>query len=145
MACCQPGNKPLSETMMLSLLTYICVTRPQWVNMLNCLCRKLLLIPISKQKHIFMFRQSNLAHKGLTDIPGACMERVKKLMVKRSVTARLYSVFQSYSWSVALKKNSPQVSALHKRRNDCVDRVVLRRSFSNVQIVEFRGQFQYLI
>ena len=27
-----PGAKPLSEPLMVSLLTYICVTRPQWVN-----------------------------------------------------------------------------------------------------------------
>ena len=32
MAWCLPGNKPLSEPMKVSLLTYICVTRPQWVN-----------------------------------------------------------------------------------------------------------------
>ena len=32
MAWCQPGNKPLPEPMMFSLLTHICVTRPQWVN-----------------------------------------------------------------------------------------------------------------
>ena len=32
MAWCRPGNKPLSETMMVSLLTHICITRPQWVN-----------------------------------------------------------------------------------------------------------------
>ena len=28
-----PGDKPLSEPIMVSLLTYICVTRPQWVKM----------------------------------------------------------------------------------------------------------------
>ena len=28
----RPGDKPLSETMVLSLLTHICVTRPQWVK-----------------------------------------------------------------------------------------------------------------
>ena len=28
----QPGDKLLSEPMMVSLLTLICVTRPQWVN-----------------------------------------------------------------------------------------------------------------
>ena len=28
----RPGDKPLSELMMVSLLTHICVTRPQWVN-----------------------------------------------------------------------------------------------------------------
>ena len=32
MAWRQPGAKPLSEPMMISLLTHICVTRLQWVN-----------------------------------------------------------------------------------------------------------------
>ena len=32
MAWRQPGDKSLSEPMMVSLLTHICVTRPQWVN-----------------------------------------------------------------------------------------------------------------
>ena len=31
MAWHRPGDKPLSEPMMVSLLTHICVTRPQWV------------------------------------------------------------------------------------------------------------------
>ena len=32
MAWRRPGDKPLSEAMMVSLLTHICVARPQWVN-----------------------------------------------------------------------------------------------------------------
>ena len=32
MAWRQPGNKPLSEPMIVSLLAHICVTQPQWVN-----------------------------------------------------------------------------------------------------------------
>ena len=32
MAWCRPGAKPLSEPMIVSLPMYICVTRPQWVN-----------------------------------------------------------------------------------------------------------------
>ena len=32
MAWRRPGDKPLSETIMVRLLTHICVTRPQWVN-----------------------------------------------------------------------------------------------------------------
>ena len=32
MAWRRPGDKPLSEPMMVSLLKHICVTRPQWVN-----------------------------------------------------------------------------------------------------------------
>ena len=35
MAWRRPGDKPLSEPMMVSLLTHICVTRPQWVNILR--------------------------------------------------------------------------------------------------------------
>ena len=35
MAWCRPGDKPLSEPMMISLLTHICVTRPQWVDCTN--------------------------------------------------------------------------------------------------------------
>ena len=35
MAWRRPGDKPLSEPVMVSLLTQICVTRPQWVNTLG--------------------------------------------------------------------------------------------------------------
>ena len=32
MAWRRPGDKPLSEPMMVNLPTHICVTRPQWIN-----------------------------------------------------------------------------------------------------------------
>ena len=32
MACHPPGDKPLSEPMMVSLLAHICITHPQWVK-----------------------------------------------------------------------------------------------------------------
>ena len=32
MAWCPPGDKPLSEPMIIIFLTHICVTRPQWVD-----------------------------------------------------------------------------------------------------------------
>ena len=35
MAWCRPGDKPLSEPIMVSLLTHICLTRSQWVNSLR--------------------------------------------------------------------------------------------------------------
>ena len=38
MAWRRPGDKPLSELMMVSLLTHICVTRPQWVNSFSSSC-----------------------------------------------------------------------------------------------------------
>ena len=36
MAWRRPGDKPLSEPMMVSLLTHIYVTRPQWVKLNSC-------------------------------------------------------------------------------------------------------------
>ena len=36
MAWCRPGDKPLSEPMMVSLVTHICVTRPQWIKTSHC-------------------------------------------------------------------------------------------------------------
>ena len=35
MARRRPGDKPLSESMMVSLLTHICATWPQWINALS--------------------------------------------------------------------------------------------------------------
>ena len=36
MAWRRPGDKPLSEPMMINLLMHICVTLPQWVNFSSC-------------------------------------------------------------------------------------------------------------
>ena len=41
MAWRRPGDKPLSEPMMVCLLTHICVTRPQWVK---AICRQTTLL-----------------------------------------------------------------------------------------------------
>ena len=41
MACHLAGAKPLSEPMMVSLLTHICVTRPQWVNRTSLVKKRL--------------------------------------------------------------------------------------------------------
>ena len=35
MAWCPPGDKPLYEPMMVSLLMHICITQPQWFNTLR--------------------------------------------------------------------------------------------------------------
>ena len=36
----RPGDKPLSEPMMVSLPTHICITRPQWVNTIFWHCKE---------------------------------------------------------------------------------------------------------
>ena len=40
MAWRRPGDKPLSEPMMVRLPTHICVTRPQWVEVMACCLRQ---------------------------------------------------------------------------------------------------------
>ena len=42
MGRCRPGAKPLSEPFMVSLVTHICVTRPQWVKKrVSCICKSI--------------------------------------------------------------------------------------------------------
>ena len=52
MAWRRPGDKPLSEPMMASLTTHICVTRPQWVK-----------------KTYDHYKQERLAWQTVTDLP----------------------------------------------------------------------------
>ena len=61
MAWHRSGDKPLSETMMVRLPTHICVTRPQWVNVLTIIsdANLMLVFPmacsITTSFSIFMF------------------------------------------------------------------------------------------
>ena len=51
MARCQPGAKPLSESMMFILPTHICVTRPQWVKFYGTiLAHRFLVVCIHQSK-----------------------------------------------------------------------------------------------
>ena len=53
MAWRRPGDKPLSEPMLISLLTHICVTRPRWVK---------LLCTLKYTCCIFAFKNVNISH-----------------------------------------------------------------------------------
>ena len=46
MAWRRPGDKPLFEPMMVSLLTQICVTRPQWVKLVALKCYRKIVFPL---------------------------------------------------------------------------------------------------
>ena len=68
MAWRQPGDKPLSEPMMVSLLTHICITRPQRVNIIKTICHAEDLIKwacSSKQQNL-------LCLPNLWNLPGTC-------------------------------------------------------------------------
>ena len=68
MAWRRPGDKPLSEPMMVSLTTHICVTRPQWVKM-DCELTYIMITLLSGHiqlydmiwSFIFSYKQHNLS------------------------------------------------------------------------------------
>ena len=55
MAWRRPGDKPLSEPMMVKLMTHICVTRPQWVNGKVTVCTDISLIFYICKHHVSYF------------------------------------------------------------------------------------------
>ena len=66
MAWRRPGAKPLSEPMMVSLPTHICVTRPQWVNLF------LYIISVIVCAHVCTIRISHQMADALCDCFRAC-------------------------------------------------------------------------
>ena len=56
----RPGAKPLSEPMMVSLLTHICVTPPQWVNGVNAILLRPLDGLLSYLVHILLMKVSGI-------------------------------------------------------------------------------------
>ena len=65
MAWRRSGDKPLSEPMMVSLLTHICVTRPQWVNYfidVNILKPREKWSTFCRQNFVNDFREWKLVH-----------------------------------------------------------------------------------
>ena len=66
MAWRRSGDKPLSEPMMVSLLTHICVTRPQWVKKLrtpSTSMHGMLLVTIRWSAVFFWFNSRNIQSK----------------------------------------------------------------------------------
>ena len=54
MAWRRSGDKPLSEPVMVSLLTHICVTRPQWVNWVTVCCTGMILgLRPANERHLY--------------------------------------------------------------------------------------------
>ena len=51
MAWRRPGDKPLSEPMLVSLPTHICVTQPQWVNQWRQLLWSILILRGGRQRN----------------------------------------------------------------------------------------------
>ena len=71
MAWRRSGDKPLSELMMVELLTQICVTRPQWVNTMDTRTKWGILKPTFASMKIFLFSISLkfVLNDSITDVP----------------------------------------------------------------------------
>ena len=66
----RPGDKPLSEPMMIRLLTHICVTRPQWVKLVNkCFLKFRISVQYDEHTWIYSFllgiRETELSYTTL--------------------------------------------------------------------------------
>ena len=83
MAWRRSGDKPLSEPMMVSLPTHICVTRPQWVKKASPFCRR----------HIWMyFLDRKLFHLSQSSLKFARMVPVDN----RSAVVRVMTCYRTH-------------------------------------------------
>ena len=68
MAWRRPGDKPLSEPMMVRLPTQICVTRPQWVTWNSRNRVEFLGTIVTSVNYYFLLRDMNDMIKGWTEV-----------------------------------------------------------------------------
>ena len=108
MAWRRPGNKPLSETMLFSLKTHICVTRPQWVDTPNAVKYHEILLAIwvrndivwSKMLHITM-QLKKLSNMSNFVVSNALVDCVALAEGKLSVaTVMMFATYMPCSWKV---------------------------------------------
>ena len=110
----RPGAKPLSEPMIVSLLTHICVTRPQWVKsfqalLLNslhlislepcstppALCHQLFMVwPSTDYRRSYLYIRAMMAFKSYV------------LGVKQAVNEMIALTNDSLSWQTAISGTS---------------------------------------
>ena len=104
MAWGRPGDKPLSEPVMVSLLTHICVTLPQWVKV--CLSCYLVLLSmtwpiwklVSNMAYFFRLLLSKVYGKWLDSLSrGSYSFQLCQLNFKTDVTT-MYSWCNHNSW-----------------------------------------------
>ena len=92
MAWCHPGDKPSSEPMMASLLTHICVTRPQWVNRFGIWNSNLLLgvLKTKLPEVIFQF----CWQQSLQSDRGSCYSYQCRICINTKITELLVELSQ---------------------------------------------------
>ena len=99
MAWRRPGDKPLSEPMMVSLPTHICVTRPQWVN----LATRLTVLEM-RRKPLSATTPMPFTLLITNDFSGWCMRDVLIAYIQYQVMEK-YQVVQEYSTRMYTRAN----------------------------------------
>ena len=98
MAWRRPGDKPLSEPMLIILLTHICVTRPQWVNgkiwWQSYICARIceLCSFLCEKKHVIWIALVNFKYCKISNISGT---KSQNLNVSCSCCSHLCTIYWS--------------------------------------------------
>ena len=100
MAWRRPGDKPISEPMMVSLLAHICVTRPQWVNSFGSQWTKPLLCGL--YGFIGLFRRNTIMYLHLKPI--LCTETMDLGSLGRHISVIwvrfVWRIYVSLDWVI---------------------------------------------
>ena len=90
MALCRPGDKPLSEPMLVSLLTHICVTLPQWVKtIINSLWQ---VMPCGNTRGEWVFKLKGLSWTADNKVHVSCVIIICTLESLSSLTQITHNV-----------------------------------------------------
>ena len=95
MAWCQPGDKPLSEQMMVRLPTHICVTRPQWVK---CWKDRINLLYIADARTGKMWRMGIAASRCSTGVTGCPIARTHPTKRAAFISVRQATLCARLGW-----------------------------------------------
>ena len=97
MAWRRPGDKPLSEPMMVCLLTHICVTRPHWVNGTEPLPNPTLIYQLAEMKELHPIFLMQVSH--CFSMMSHCFKWSPQGMKKRTLHAEFISWLRTLdSW-----------------------------------------------
>ena len=106
MAWRRPGDKPLSEPMMVSSLTHICVTRPQWVKAPSHFLNQIKLQPLriklwsNWNQHMKIFIQENASETVVCETAAIWFKHQCVNTLRSRQNGRHFpdNIFKAFSW-----------------------------------------------
>ena len=113
MAWHRPGHKPLSEPVMVNLLTHICVTRPQWVNLIGRMCLEITFF------------------KWLPHLPRPIELNLDVWEIQVQLILVVWSIEATYCLGISPTRHTGSISVkiLPESNSHCGDKIVIRSSY----------------